>query len=199
MVCLKKIFFVFLCLLGIFSCPQGIEAHPHVFVEPELTLVFDAQGLAGIKHVWFFDEMFSAMILEDYDVDDSMEFNTSEIAAIQEGAFHNIAEWGYFTYFKKDNTNIPVQKIQDFTAKIQDGSVLYEFFIPYQIPCGTHVSIAVFDPDYYVDFLPPIQESVHLEGAAQYLVHIAIHEEPEAILNDWMITPTVIHVDFTKK
>jgi ABC-type uncharacterized transport system substrate-binding protein len=42
--------------------PGPVPAHPHVFVEYRVALLFGAEGLGGVRFFWTMDEMFSAMI-----------------------------------------------------------------------------------------------------------------------------------------
>ena len=50
-----RIFFLPLFFVLFFSGTAG--AHPHAFVECQLTFVFDKDGLAGLQQRWMLDEM----------------------------------------------------------------------------------------------------------------------------------------------
>ncbi|ETX30168.1 DUF1007 family protein [Roseivivax isoporae] len=50
--------------------PAAVGAHPHVFVDSELTVEVDAQGrITGTRMTWSYDEFFSLLILEDMGLD----------------------------------------------------------------------------------------------------------------------------------
>ena len=72
-------------------------SHPHIFVDCTLSFVFDENGFAGIKERWVFDEMFSSMILNDFDKDRNLSLDSQEIVAIKKGAFSNLKNFNYFT------------------------------------------------------------------------------------------------------
>lgn len=175
------------------------DAHPHVFVEPSVTLVFDDKGLAGVRHRWVFDDMFSIMILGDYDTNYDMVLDPAEIAALKSGAFDNISEWHYFTYLWTAGQPQAVECIQGFTASVHNAGLTYEFFVPFRAEPGTPASIAVFDPDYYVDFLPLVRECIELENAEAFTVKLTIRADFNAIHSDWLVAPTVAHIEFSKK
>ena len=59
--------------------PPLFYAHPHVFIENRLTIVFDSKGLAGIEVKWVFDEFFSNMIVTDYDQNRNHKLENAEI------------------------------------------------------------------------------------------------------------------------
>lgn len=182
------------------ALPSSAPAHPHVFVEPEMVLVFDGRGLAGVRHVWIFDEMFTVYILQDYDLDGNYKLSPDEITVLKEGAFDNISEWGWFTYLTVGGKPYKPAEVTEFTARMDGGALVYEFFVPCSVDASTgRMTVSVFDPDYFVDFLPPLRQSVSLEGAEGFNVSLSIAEDPGAIFSEWMITPTKVAVEFNTK
>src|SRR5208337_200034 len=86
-------------------------AHPHVFISNRMTLVFDQGVFQGISFQWTFDDMFSNMILTDYDPKHSSQLDAAQIKNIKEGAFDNISSYHYFVAFwinKKPFTHFQV-------------------------------------------------------------------------------------------
>ena len=69
-------------------------AHPHVFVNNKMTVVFDGGMLQGISFTWTFDEMFSNMILADYDPKHTGQFNAAQVKAVKAGAVEQGAQRG---------------------------------------------------------------------------------------------------------
>jgi ABC-type uncharacterized transport system substrate-binding protein len=63
--CAKALLWVPVCLVLLMPC--SASAHPHVYVDARVDVVFDDKGLAGFKVTWVFDEMFSNMIAYDFD------------------------------------------------------------------------------------------------------------------------------------
>lgn len=176
-------------------------AHPHVFVEPTLTLVFDDTGLAGFRQVWVFDEMFTIMILEDHDQGHDGALGPDEVAAIRQGAFDNIRQWDYFTNVTVEGRPFAVESVTDFNARVQGGHLVYEFFVPCRVAVAGRakvVTLAVFDPDYYVDFLPPLREEVAREGGDGFRVALDVRLDPDAVFSPWLITPTVARIEFSR-
>jgi ABC-type uncharacterized transport system substrate-binding protein len=50
--------------------PAPALAHPHVFVDASVEVVFDAQNRAtGLRIGWTYDDLFSLMIVEDRGLD----------------------------------------------------------------------------------------------------------------------------------
>ena len=46
-----------------------VVAHPHVFINNKVTVVFDGGKLSGMTFRWAFDDMFSEMLLTDFKPD----------------------------------------------------------------------------------------------------------------------------------
>ncbi|WP_136634642.1 DUF1007 family protein [Pseudooceanicola onchidii] len=58
-----------LCLA--LTAPVGLAAHPHVFVDTGLTLIFDSHGqVTGVEVTWKYDDLYSLLILQDMGLDD---------------------------------------------------------------------------------------------------------------------------------
>ncbi len=197
---MKRLFFVVILAILLLGLVQTVNAHPHVFVDPEITLVFSEHGLVGVRHQWSFDEMFTVFILQDYDLDADMRLDKGEVEALKAGAFDNIKQWHWFTYMTVDGKPFDVKAVSEFTAWIEGGALVYEFFVSCRVPLAVGLmSVSLFDPDYYVDFLPLVDESVQLSGDGTFVVSMSIAEEQGAISSKWMIAPTVVRVEFFVK
>ncbi|MBW7957044.1 MAG: DUF1007 family protein [Deltaproteobacteria bacterium] len=72
-------------------------SHPHMSIDNSVTAVFDANGLAGFRLEWTFDEMSSSIFILDFDVNKNGRLEKSEIAALEKGAFSNLKNFEYFT------------------------------------------------------------------------------------------------------
>ncbi|MEX0351489.1 MAG: DUF1007 family protein [Paracoccaceae bacterium] len=62
---MRRVLPLALCLM-----PFGLNAHPHVFVDTGLDVVFDAENrLTHVKVTWAYDDFYSLLILEDLGLD----------------------------------------------------------------------------------------------------------------------------------
>jgi ABC-type uncharacterized transport system substrate-binding protein len=131
-------------------------AHPHVFVNNKMTVVFDGGMLQGISFTWTFDEMFSNMILADYDPKHTGQFNAAQVKAVKAGAFDNLENYHYFIALAVGKRQLSHFAIQRFTPSVADKTKLvYTFFIPLMVPlkpAEQSVHATVYDDSYYVAF-----------------------------------------------
>jgi ABC-type uncharacterized transport system substrate-binding protein len=144
----------FLLLLGATAAPSF--AHPHVFISNRMTVQFDQGMLQGIAFQWTFDDMFSAMILSDYDPRHTGQFDAARAKALKAGAFDNLENYHYFIAISIGNKPVRRFGIEQFEPRITDKErLVYTFFVPLNLAVGTAeqtVVLTVYDDSYYVAF-----------------------------------------------
>jgi ABC-type uncharacterized transport system substrate-binding protein len=132
------------------------SAHPHVFVSNRMTVQFDEGALKGIAFQWTFDEMFSAMILSDFDPRHTGQFDAARAQALKAGAFDNLENYHYFIAIAVGNKPVRRFSIEQFTPSVTDkGRLVYTFFVPLKLAAGAAeqtVALTVYDDSYYVAF-----------------------------------------------
>ena len=127
-----------------------LSAHPHIMLLSNLDFVFAGKTCRGVWVEWTFDRFFSTSIIQDYDIDQNGSFDDDEIQQIHDHAFINLENYGFFVSFRKAKTRHTPSSATRFSAKIEDGKLLYKFFIPldsFKLNNGFFLSI--FDPTYY--------------------------------------------------
>ncbi|MCK5099032.1 MAG: DUF1007 family protein, partial [Desulfobacteraceae bacterium] len=83
----KKFFIIIMSFFLLTAIGKTVHAHPHVFISQKIKIVFDEKGLAGFNMEWEFDDMFTSMIVGDYDVNKNQILEKNEVATIKEKAF----------------------------------------------------------------------------------------------------------------
>lgn len=83
----------------------SVLAHPHVFVEARSKLMFDDQGQAvAIKHVFRFDDAFTAFAIQGFDTNQDGVYSREELAELAKVNIESMADFGFFTF--GDNTRV---------------------------------------------------------------------------------------------
>lgn len=150
-----KAFLFFQTFLLLF--PVFAYSHPHIWVDYRLTFLFDQKGLAGIKHHWTFDEMFTEMMLESHDKNKDKKLSSEETKSLKMKAFNNLKEYGYFNHIKIADKEFQVKSVKDFSASIVNGRLVYEFLVPCRVQAektAKVVAVSVFDESFYTDLQP---------------------------------------------
>ncbi len=195
--------FVYGALLfsALLPLPQA-RAHPHVFITQRLNVVFDDQGLAGIRVGWEFDDMFAAMIAEDHDLNRNGTLEPAEVLAVKEKAFAFIAEYNYFTFIKIENQPFAVKYVRDFTASLKDHRLAYEFLIPCHVTAVNQfkkISVASYDPSYYTAIMFTGKQPVIVTAAEKFEVRTDVREDPDTKIYYDMVHPWTLFMEFRKK
>lgn len=201
---MSKTMWLIICstLMFFFLSAPSAQAHPHVFVEQHLNVVFDAKGLAGIKVRWQFDDMYSSMIIQDYDYNRNGRLEGNEIAAIREKVFSATADKNYFCFIKIDNKPFEVKYVKDFKALLEDGVLVYEFFIPCTVSASSDVrkvTVATYDPTYYTAILFADNSPITLTSAAAFVVKTSVREDTGIKFYYNQISPWSLYFEFRRK
>jgi len=148
----RKIFLVGLQVL-ILSIPAFTSwSHPHVFLYSTVKVVFDEKGLAGVQVNWVFDEMFSSMMILDFDKNRNRRFEPAEIESLKNGAFKNLHKFNYFMHIKIDGKPFKVKYVKDFSVEITEGKMVYRFFVPCHVQAeesSKEVKLSIYDATFY--------------------------------------------------
>ena len=193
---------LFIILILLFPAPSGVFAHPHVFIEQRLKIVFDEKGMAGIHVNWRFDDMFSTMIADDHDTDKDNRLDPAEVARIKEKAFGYIAEYNYFFTVKIDGTPFPVKYVTDFSAELDNGKLVYDFFIPCHVTAIKGIKkllIASYDPNYYsaIYFADKAPYAFVNNGGVEANADVRI--DKDTLIYFETVNPWTLFLDFRRK
>jgi ABC-type uncharacterized transport system substrate-binding protein len=187
-------------LIVVFS--GTLHAHPHIFIDNTVTIVFDEEGMAGIKLHWVFDEMYSNMLIYDYDTDQNKEFSAKELDILQNEAFENIAEYSYFTHININGKKFEKRYIEDFSASIENERVIYTFFVNCHVKAHTSdkkIEISVYDETYYTDIALEGMKSIKTKGADKFDHTLRLKDDMDNSFYYGQAIPQVIILTFKKK
>jgi ABC-type uncharacterized transport system substrate-binding protein len=130
-------------------------AHPHVYIDMEMSLDVDSQGIAGLWQRWTLLRNFSPDIIIQYDEDKNGFFDENEQKNIYNKAFLGAAPYYYFTFITIDDREYVSLKVENFSAVIQGDLVIYSFYIPTGISADEKlksIEVVTYDPTGYVSF-----------------------------------------------
>jgi ABC-type uncharacterized transport system substrate-binding protein len=170
-------------------------AHPHVWINAVATFLFEDRMLVGVRHHWEFDEMFASYVIEEHDADGDGKLDRAEIASVQANAFSNLRDYDYFTHVRVDGKDLPLREVTDFTARIDNGSLVYEFTMPLAKPVdpgARRFAAAIYDPEYYVEVLLDEDDPVRFEGLPSGACTYAIEEDSAHPIYYGLVNPLTI-------
>jgi ABC-type uncharacterized transport system substrate-binding protein len=136
--------------------PAPASAHPHVFVDARLEVRFDAEGrIAALRHVWRFDDAFSAFATQGLDADGNGLYSLEELAPLAKVNVDSLKDFDYFTTPRAGKQRLGLKLPSDYHLEYDDGflTLFYTLELKQPVkPAGDGVTIDVYDPSYFVDF-----------------------------------------------
>ena len=167
MIALRRPVAPLLVLVGL-GAPAAALAHPHIFIEEHVEVLFDHDNVTGVRMTWSFDELYSSMLRSDYTSTKKGPITAKDVQNLHDKAFTNLATVHYFTTMSLDGKPVEFGTPKDFTASFNaDDKAIYSFVIPLTLPKAAPknlLEIAVFDPEYYVDFELATDDPVKATG-----------------------------------
>ena len=170
-------------------------AHPHVFIDNRVTLVFAETTFTGFRAEWRFDEIFTADLLAQYDADADGQFNAAESEQVRSETLPNLKAFRYFTYLSVNGSDLGVLEPADFKADIVDGAV--RFLFTYQLaqpvdPARDKLALSIYDREYYVEVMMAANDPVTIEGGGGCQATIA--DDPVNAYYGGFVVPQAISV-----
>ncbi len=137
----------------------GAAAHPHIFVDAGIEVVFDDQGRAtGLRITWAYDDLFSLIILEDRALDRDFDgvLTPDEVVAIQGFDMQWDAGFAGDTYALREAEPLALSGPADWTTDYADGRListhLRQFAEPVTLGDDQPLIVQVYDPGFYTAY-----------------------------------------------
>ncbi len=162
-----------------------IWAHPHMFIDSQVTAVFDQQQLKGFWIEWKFDQMFTASIRMDYDRNRDGQFNDQETRLIEQNAFANLKNYNYFITLSHGDESYRAQQVEGFDAWMENDRLVYKFFVPYSLTISgsqSNVKLIIFDDTFFCDIAYVDENPVSIEGLQYVSAQAEIKKNRDAVV-----------------
>ena len=173
-----------------------------MFINTYYTLVFDQNGLAGIRVYWCFDEMYSAMTVADFDRNKDGILNTEESEELVRLACESLPDFNFFTNIEIEGNPISVKSVTDFLITYESGFLNYEFFVPCMIPTGKnkrYMAISPYDPEFFAGMFFTEDQPVLFENDSNYIITTSVGTDPDKTIFFDMVHPETLKLTFQKK
>jgi polyphosphate kinase len=134
-------------------------AHPHVFIDATVEVIFDDQGRAAALRIgWTYDDLFSMMIVEDRALDPDYDGVLTDDAVAQLSGFDMQWDPGFpgDTYPLLDGQPLPLGPPQDWTAGYDGLRITSTHVRPFLTPVevgATPLIVQVYDPSFYTSYV----------------------------------------------
>ena len=133
-------------------------AHPHVFIDTALEVIFDDQGRAsGLRISWTYDEYYSLVIAEEKAIDPDYDGSATEAEAMPLAGFDMgwDVDFPGDTYALMGNTELSLSRPKDWTASYAGGKITSTHLRMFDAPIvfgAEPLIIQVYDPSFYTSY-----------------------------------------------
>jgi len=148
-----KIFNRLITAVIILAAPSLLYPHPHVFIDPSVTVFIQNNQVTTLSLKWVFDEMTSGLCYEAFDNNKNKILDPAEEDNIRKNIFPGLAEYDYYTYITFDG--VPLKKLNPGNLRAhfnKEKCMVYEFTITLNKTFSKSFSIYFTDKTIYSDF-----------------------------------------------
>lgn len=137
-------------------------AHPHVFADVKVKIVYDANGFAGIENRWTYDEIYSAAMIASADKDGDGKLSASELSGLQAEILGPIEKNSYYNYVLAGSVFLKAERVENFKATLQKGKLVLDFTVKFSMPVTnewTMLVVVVADPTNYIQMTADMENA----------------------------------------
>jgi ABC-type uncharacterized transport system substrate-binding protein len=131
------------------------RAHPHVFVSARAEIVFGPDGaVTALKHIWSFDEAYSAYITQGLDKNGDGKLTPDELVELAKVNMDSLPDVGFFTTAKANGRPQEFGVPHDASLSFENKILTLTYTLPLKTPVRAirSIGLEIGDPTYFVAF-----------------------------------------------
>ncbi|MBO9587320.1 DUF1007 family protein [Devosia sp.] len=137
-------------VLVLFGLVQPAMAHPHIFIDAKVAVVFDDAGrIVTLRNSWTFDTAFSVWMVQGLDTNGDGVVSPKEMQELADENMVGLADYGFYTVA---GDGVHFTPAGDQGMRYDDNKVTLDFSINAEEPVvpGSRFELGIFDAEYYV-------------------------------------------------
>jgi ABC-type uncharacterized transport system substrate-binding protein len=126
------------------------QAHPHVWAQVRIEVQFDAAGVpASVRHIWTFDEMFTAFAVSGLGKDD---LSREKLQPLARRYVDSMKEYQYYTHAQLNGAPVGLGEPRSLELELRNEELTLEFTLPVSGLAGSNgaFTLMLYDPSYFV-------------------------------------------------
>lgn len=163
------------------------NTHPHVWAEARMEVVIEDDAVTALRHVWRFDDIFSATVILEFDANTDNTLDADELEEVGRVIRESTAEFGYFQDVTMGGKAAPMMPPPVIQTDLQDGRLLVFFesrSMP-PMPLNGKLSFGVFDPTFYTAIDFQNDSDMVSEGLPSHCKRTVIRPDPDQLMADY--------------
>lgn len=147
-----------LCLCGVTLS----LAHPHVFVDATVKVLFTQDGFSAIKNHWVYDELYSMAMMSSGDKDGDGVISDEENRWFCDAIMEPLRKSNYYNFVLVETSFLKVQELKNFRATFKNNRLVLDFDAKFSVPVQadyTMLVVAVADPTNYIQITTDMEKA----------------------------------------
>ena len=138
--------------------PAAATAHPHVFIDTGVEVIFDESGRAvAVQIVWVHDEFYTMLSLDDYGMDPDFTGTVTDAEREELAAIYSNWDDGYNGDLRPllDGRELALGGPTRVVADVQDARLVIAHRRTFDTPVelsGQDLVLRVYDPTYFIAY-----------------------------------------------
>lgn len=146
------------CLLASMAlAPKPVNAHPHVWADVKVQVLFDDKGQVHALHqYWLFDDYYSAFVISGADMNKDGKPDQAALDEVLAENMKNLKEYNYFSRAWSGDVRIETGEPSDLATGVSGNRLQMSFVLPLAEPVAANdlpFRYAIFDPTYYIEMV----------------------------------------------
>ena len=160
----------YIVMAAMTACFAGseVQAHPHVWIEMQSSVVFTDSGLIkGVDVEWTFDDGYTQMELDGLDVDGDGLYSQDELAPLTKENIESLKDYEYFTVMRANGEQQKIGEVTDYGQIWSNNKLTLHFQVPLVRPIDPkkeEFMLKVYDPEFFIDLEYPADDAVDVTG-----------------------------------
>ena len=137
--------------------------------------------MEALRHVWRFDDLFSATVVVEFDKNGDLELDDAELKEIADVIYDSLNEFNYFQVVTVNEVDVEMERPDTLMAAMQDNQliVFFEARPKASFKLEGHVVIGVYDPTFYtaIDFVE--DDYIAVENLSETCSRTVVRPDPD--------------------
>ncbi|MEQ8249020.1 MAG: DUF1007 family protein [Alphaproteobacteria bacterium] len=171
-------------------------AHPHVWIDAFVEVLFTEDRITGLRINWTFDPFFTGMATADFDANQDGVLDEKEAEKLAALSAENLKESGFFSNVWLDGDPLSITAVDDFKVRLEDGRLTYAFVIAMPAPVDpaqTSLDVSLYDPTFYVEITPDPIDPLRFVGDRPPCL-INVQPDPQRTIYFGLVRPTLMQL-----
>ncbi|RLQ88435.1 DUF1007 family protein [Notoacmeibacter ruber] len=166
--------------------PAAALSHPHVWAEARMEVVIEGDTVTALRHVWRFDDIFTATVIMEFDSNADDTLDAAELEAVGKVIRESTAEFDYFQSVTVNGKAAPMMPPPVIATDLQDGRLLvfFESRTMPPVPLSGKLAFGVFDPTFYTAIDFQNDSDLVSEGLPSQCERTVIRPDPDKLIEE---------------